>query len=209
MLIKSDAIGLDAPLRCILVKPSRLMLFLSFGALRMKNKTIPILIALASFSMGFAVNQLFTSPQSSNPTMKRVTGIGGIFFKCKDPQKMREWYHTHLGLETNEYGSVFEWRQGADSTKKGFSQWSPFAETTKYFEPSEREFMINYRVADLEALVVELKKEGVTIVDAIETYDYGKFVHIMDTEGNKIELWEPNDEVYEKMGLDMGAKTTK
>ena len=80
-----------------------------------------------------------------------------------------------------------------DSTKTGSTHWSPFAETTKYFEPSAKDYMINYRVADLEALVEELKKEGVTIVDDIETYDYGKFVHIIDLEGNKIELWEPND----------------
>jgi predicted enzyme related to lactoylglutathione lyase len=141
--------------------------------------------------------------------MKRVTGIGGIFFKCKDPKKLREWYQTHLGLNTNQYGTVFQWYQGADSTKKGFSQWSPFKETTKYFEPSTKEYMINYRVEDLESLVVELKKEGVIITDTLQTVEYGKFVHIMDIEGNKIELWEPNDIVYEKLGIQMGLKTTK
>jgi predicted enzyme related to lactoylglutathione lyase len=141
--------------------------------------------------------------------MKKVTGIGGIFFKCKDPKKIREWYQTHLGLNTNQYGAVFEWYQGADSTKKGFLQWSPFKETTKYFEPSNKEFMINYRVENLEALVEELKKEGVNVTDSIQTFDYGKFVHIMDIEGNKIELWEPNDNVYEKLGIQMGSKTTK
>lgn len=125
--------------------------------------------------------------------MKKVTGIGGIFFKCNDPDKMKEWYKTHLGLDTNEYGATFEWKQASDSTKNGSTQWSPFPETTKYFEPSAKDFMINYRVADLEALVEELKKEGVTIVDTIETYEYGKFVHIIDMEGNKIQLWEPYD----------------
>lgn len=125
--------------------------------------------------------------------MKRVTGIGGIFFKCNDPDKMKEWYKTHLGLDTNEYGATFEWKEASDSTKNGSTQWSPFPETTKYFEPSTKDFMLNYRVADLEALVEELKKEGVTIVDEIETYDYGKFVHIIDMEGNKIQLWEPYD----------------
>ncbi|MEP0822541.1 MAG: VOC family protein [Ignavibacterium sp.] len=141
--------------------------------------------------------------------MKRVTGIGGIFFKCKDPGKVREWYQKHLGLHTNQYGAVFEWRQGEDPTQKGFTQWSPFKESTKYFEPSPKDFMINYRVADLEKLVEELKKEGVTVVDTIETYDYGKFVHILDVEGNKIELWEPNDVVYEQLGIQMGTPTTK
>ena len=125
--------------------------------------------------------------------MKKVTAIGGVFFKCKDPNKMKEWYKTHLGLSTNEYGATFEWREAEDSTKKGSTQWSTFSETTKYFEPSTKDFMINYRVADLGALVEELKKEGVTIVDKIESSDYGKFVHIVDMEGNKIQLWEPND----------------
>ena len=123
--------------------------------------------------------------------MKKVTGIGGIFFKCKDTKKITEWYKTHLGLDTNEYGANFEWRQAEDPTKTGSTQWSPFAETTKYFEPSTKDFMINYRVENLEELVEQLKKEGVTIVDEIETYDYGKFVHIVDVEGNKVELWEP------------------
>ena len=150
-----------------------------------------------------------TNNSTDNPKMKRVTGIGGIFFKCKDPGKMREWYKTHLGLNTNQYGTVFEWRQATDSTKKGFSQWSPFKETTKYFEPSTKEFMINYRVENLEALLKEQKIEGVTVTDTIEVYDYGKFVHIMDIEGNKIELWEPNDIKYEKLGVQTGSETTK
>lgn len=136
--------------------------------------------------------------------MKRVTGIGGIFFKCKDPKTLREWYKTHLGFNTDQYGTNFEWYQGADSTKKGSTQWSPFSEKTNYFEPSTKDFMINYRVDNLEALVVELKKENVTIVDTMETYDYGKFIHIMDLEGNKIELWEPIDVVYDKYN---GGKT--
>ena len=174
------------------------------------KKTILITLALATtFGLGFAFNNLITDKSKDIAKMKRVTSIGGIFFKCKDPNKMKEWYKTHLGLNTNQYGTVFEWRQGADSTKKGFTQWSPFAETTKYFEPSTKNFMINYRVADLEGLVEELKKEGVTIVDKIESYDYGKFVHILDAAGNKVELWEPNDIEYEKLGVQMGIKTTK
>jgi predicted enzyme related to lactoylglutathione lyase len=123
--------------------------------------------------------------------MKKVTGIGGIFFKCNNPKKMMEWYKAHLGIDTNDYGASFEWRDSEDSNKKGSTQWSPFAETTKYFEPSTAAFMINYRVHNLEALVEQLKKEGVSVLDNIETFDYGKFVHIMDAEGNKIELWEP------------------
>ncbi len=131
--------------------------------------------------------------------MKKVTGIGGIFFKCKEPDKMKDWYKTHLGFDTDQYGTNFEWRQEADETQKGFTQWSPFPETTTYFQPSEKDFMINYRVENLEELVEQLKKEGVTITDTIETFEYGKFVHIIDMEGNKVELWEPNDLEYDKI----------
>ena len=179
------------------------------------KKTILIILVLATtfvpiaIGMGFAFNNLITNKPDDNAEMKRVTGIGGIFFKCKDPKQIKEWYKTHLGLNTNQYGAVFEWRQGADTTKKGFTQWSPFKETTKYFEPSAKDFMINYRVENMQWLVEQLKKEGVTIADTIQSADYGKFVHIMDIEGNKIELWEPNDIEYEKLGVQMGIKTTK
>ena len=126
--------------------------------------------------------------------MKKVTGIGGVFFKTKDPAATNEWYKTHLGFDTTPYGTSFEWLHLDDATKKGTTQWNPFKETTKYFEPSTKDFMINYRVDNLEALVAELRKENVTIVDNIESYDYGKFVHILDNEGNKIQLWEPAGE---------------
>jgi predicted enzyme related to lactoylglutathione lyase len=174
----------------------------------MKKASLLTLLIAISFSFGFAFHSII-SKQSKHSTMKKVTGVGGIFFKCKDPGKMREWYKANLGLKTNQYGAVFEWHQGADSTKKGFTQWSPFNETTRYFEPSTKDFMINYRVENLEALVEELKKNGVTIVDSIQSFDYGKFVHILDPEGNNIELWEPNDIEYEKLGKEMGSETTK
>ncbi len=174
----------------------------------MKKSTFPLLLVAASFLSGFAFKTVLADKQQEG-SYKKVTGIGGIFFKCKDPKKMREWYKTHLGLQTNAYGAVFEWRQGADTTQKGFTQWSPFAETTKYFAPSTKDFMINYRVQDITALVADLKLQGVTVTDSIETYDYGKFVHILDMEGNKIELWEPNDKEYERLGMQMGSQTTK
>ena len=123
--------------------------------------------------------------------MKRVTGIGGVFFKCKDPEKIKEWYKTHLGFEVTPYGVKFEWKDPENPSKTGSTVWSPFPETSKYFAPSEKDFMFNYRVDNLEGLVEELKKEGVVILDKMETYEYGKFIHIMDPEGNKIELWEP------------------
>src|SRR6478672_7678143 len=173
------------------------------------NKGIWIAIGLLStFFLGYAFRS-FIDTDRNNKSFKKATGIGGIFFKCKDPKKVREWYKTHLGLETNAYGAVFEWRQGADSSQKGFSQWSPFNEKTKYFEPSSKEFMINYRVDNLEALIEQLRKDSVTIVDKIEAVSYGKFVQIMDNEGNKIELWEPNDVEFEILGKKIGATTTK
>ncbi|HLG34283.1 MAG TPA: VOC family protein [Bacteroidia bacterium] len=175
----------------------------------MKKITLIIIALATSFCFGFAFKSIITNNINDNIKIKRVTSIGGIFFKCKDPNKMREWYKTHLGFNTNRYGTVFEWRQATDSSKKGFSQWSPFKDSTHYFEPSAKDFMINYRVADLEGLVEELKKEGVTILDTIESYNYGKFVHILDAERNKVELWEPNDIEYEKLGVQMGSKTTK
>jgi catechol 2,3-dioxygenase-like lactoylglutathione lyase family enzyme len=173
------------------------------------KKTITFALAVTlSFCCGFALNVVITQ-QSNHQAKGRVTGIGGIFFKCKDPKKMKDWYSTHLGLQTNPYGSVFEWWQGADSTKKGFTQWSPFSETTKYFGSSTQNFMINYRVENMDALVEEFKINGVVLVDTIETYEYGKFVHILDLEGNKVELWEPNDIAYEKLGKQLGSITTK
>lgn len=175
----------------------------------MKKAALIVLVITTSFCFGFAFKTMTMQESGKQAELKRVTGIGGIFFKCKDPKKVRAWYQAHLGLNTNPYGAVFEWRQGADTTRKGFTQWSPFNEKTTYFEPSAKDFMINYRVDNLEALVAELKKENVTITDTIATYDYGKFVHIVDIEGNKIELWEPNDIEYEKLGAQMGSKTTK
>lgn len=175
----------------------------------MKKLLITFSIIAVSFTLGYAFKSIIAHDDLVQTEPGRITGIGGIFFKCKNPQKMREWYQQHFGMNTNRYGTVFEWYQGADSTKKGFSQWSPFKETTKYFEPSAKDFMINYRVNNLQQLVSDLKKNGITTLDTIESYDYGKFVHLLDPEGNKIELWEPYDIEYEKMGLSMKSKTTK
>ena len=140
-----------------------------------------------------------------NDTTPKVTGIGGIFFRSKDPQATKEWYGKNLGLAIDEYGSPFEFRNANRPDEINYLQWSPFDEGTKYFDPSKKEFMINYRVQNIEGLIKKLKENGVTIVDTIEEFDYGKFIHIMDNEGNKIELWEPVDSIFTKMG----GKTTK
>ena len=129
--------------------------------------------------------------------MKRVTSIGGIFFKCTDTKETKNWYQQHLGLKMDEYGTSFEWRQAEHPEKKGFTQWSVMDKNANDHIPEGADFMINYRVENLVWLVEQLKKEGVTILDEIETYEYGKFVHILDNEGNKIELWEPVDENFE------------
>lgn len=132
--------------------------------------------------------------------MKRVTGIGGVFFKSADPEKSREWYSKHLGIpHMSSYGGTFIWRQAEDPDKLGHTAWSAMGQDTTYYEPSKSVFMINYRVENLEELLKTLKEEGVEIVDEIDVQDYGKFGWIMDPEGNKIELWEPNDEVYNQM----------
>ena len=136
--------------------------------------------------------------------MKRVTSLGGIFFKSNDPKKINAWYETHLGISTDQYGTSFEWRHADDPSKKGFTVWSPFKETTDYFAPSEKGFMINFRVENLEELLKLLQSEGIEQVGETQVYEYGKFAHIMDPEGNKIELWEANDEEYDKM---IGVRT--
>jgi predicted enzyme related to lactoylglutathione lyase len=142
---------------------------------------------------------------SSSAGTPKVTGIGGIFFFCDDTAKVKQWYAENLGLETNDYGSTFEFRNANRPDEINYLQWSPFKKGSKYFSPSTKEFMINYRVQNIEELVKKLKENGVTILDDIDTYDYGKFVHILDLEGNKIELWEPVDRVF----TEMGGNTTK
>ena len=141
----------------------------------------------------------------TNDTIPKVTGIGGIFFFSDNPEEIKEWYSENLGLETNEWGSSFEFRNANRPDEINYLQWSPFKRGNEYFAPSKKEFMINYRVQNIEGLVNKLKANGVTIVDKIETFEYGKFVHIMDSEGNKIELWEPIDSVFTAMG----GETTK
>lgn len=153
-----------------------------------------ILVIGLTALIGFGAGRLTSSIQG--PSGPRITGIGGIFFKSEDPKELKAWYAEHFGMPTNEYGAMFEFREGADPRSIGYLQWSPFSQKTTYFAPSEKPFMINYRVKGIEALVDELKASGATVTDSIATYEYGKFVHVMDPEGNKLELWEPMDSVF-------------
>ena len=131
--------------------------------------------------------------KSKKDTTSKVTGIGGIFFYSEDPKQTNEWYSKNLGFEINDWGSVsFESRDSENPEETTSLQWKTFKKDENYFSPSKKGFMINYKVQDIEQLVATLKGNGVTILDDIATYDYGKFVQIMDNEGNKIELWEAN-----------------
>ncbi|MEJ5996363.1 VOC family protein [Pedobacter sp. Du54] len=122
----------------------------------------------------------------------KVTGIGGIFFYSENLKETKEWYTKNLGIEINDWGSSsFDSRNINNPDEIDTLQWCAFKKGDAYFSPSKKEFMVNYRVQHIEQLVNNLKENGVTVLDEIATYDYGKFVHIMDAEGNKIELWEP------------------
>lgn len=126
----------------------------------------------------------------------RITGIGGVFFQCDDPKKMRDWYAENFGLITDEYGALFEFRKADAPEVPAYLQWSTMSRESDHFKPSQSPFMINYRVENIEALVEQLQASGHEMLDEIAAYDYGKFVHLLDPEGNKIELWEPVDEVF-------------
>ena len=136
----------------------------------------------------------------------KVTGIGGVFFKCEDPKAMREWYRDRLGIATDEYGGVFEWRQANNPKMAGFTAFSTFSKESDYFNPSESQFMINFRVNDLEGILADLKSQGIEQIGDVQDFDYGRFAWILDPEGNKIELWEPIDKVFSEYYED---KTTK
>lgn len=122
--------------------------------------------------------------------MKRVTGIGGIFFKAADPKALSAWYRDHLGLDTSDWGgALFPW--GGEGSAKGMTIWSPFAQDTDYMAPSTASFMINFRVDDLDALLTVLRTEGCNVLERTETSEQGKFGWVIDPEGNKVELWQP------------------
>jgi rhodanese-related sulfurtransferase/catechol 2,3-dioxygenase-like lactoylglutathione lyase family enzyme len=120
-----------------------------------------------------------------------VTGLGGVFFLCKDPEAVNAWYREHLGLETEAYGCKFKWNEPTDPTQVGYTVWSPMRDTTDYLAPSSARLMLNYRVDDLDGLLAKLRAEGVTQVGAAEDHPNGRFAWVLDLDGNKLELWQP------------------
>ncbi|MEE4176551.1 MAG: VOC family protein [Bacteroides sp.] len=147
----------------------------------------------------------FGISEAVQDTTPKITGIGGIFFFSDEPAKTRQWYADQLGLVTDDYGAVFEFRNANRPGEANYLRWSPFKTGSEYLAPSDKAFMINYRVQNIEGLVRQLKENGATVLGEIEIYPYGKFVYVMDPDGNKLELWEPVDSVLTQMG----GKTNK
>lgn len=154
----------------------------------MMKKIQLLIIAMMAFQTASAQNG---KTMDTSEEMK-VTGIGGIMFKSKDPKATRKWYEGNLGIKDDPNGHLFEWIDKNDSTKTGVTVWSPMPADTEYLGQPDQQFMINYRVKNLEQLAKELQRNGVTLLDKIENYEgLGKFLHILDIDGRRVELWEP------------------
>jgi predicted enzyme related to lactoylglutathione lyase len=159
---------------------------------------IPSAIML-SFVLGMAIQSALAGDAKDEP---RVTGLGGFFFKAQSPGKLAEWYRVHLGVELQPAGkgdnaprfTSFEWSERDKADKHGSTSFSIFPADTKYFGPGSSQFMVNFRVANLDRLLAQLKSEGVTVIDKSDDESFGKFGWAVDSEGNRIELWEPKDE---------------
>ena len=162
--------------------------------MKLTKTALALLIVFAASATGYVAG--YYSKATNEEKAAHVTGIGGVFFRSKNPKELKQWYDTHLGFNSDKYGTYFEWREGSDSSHKGFTLWAPFHEKTTYFT---KDMMINYRVNDLNLLLQQLKAEGINPIDTVELTTYGKFAHIIDPEGNKIELWQPDDTEYEKL----------
>ena len=141
-----------------------------------------VTLFLLAFGLGFWAHSAAEGPG-------RATGIGGVFLTSEDPAALKGWYQRHLGMPMDEHGVMFEWKT-LDS-KRGVTQWSVMRKGSEYLAPSKAPYMINYRVDHLETLVERLKADKVQVLDAVEVTPYGNFVHVLDCDGNKVELWEP------------------
>ncbi len=136
-------------------------------------------------------------------TKKKVTGIGGILFKSENPQKTKDWYEKHLGFKTDSYGTTFQWQD--QEGQKGHTVWSPMEKDHQHFEDGDRDFMLNLRVDDLDAILEDMKAEGVEQIGETQEYEYGRFAYVKDPDGMKVELWEPNDQSFDEIAE---ARTT-
>ncbi|HEY2545330.1 MAG TPA: VOC family protein [Candidatus Acidoferrum sp.] len=160
---------------------------------------MPCAIVL-SFALGMVLQSARGSSEAKDAA--RVTGLGGFFVKAENPAKLADWYRTHLGIALVAAGKSehapqfysFHWREKDHPETMGATAFSIFPATTKYFAPSTASFMMNFRVANLEQLLAQLKQEGIQVGDKIDDESNGRFAHVMDSEGNRIELWEPKGE---------------
>ncbi len=159
----------------------------------MRHKIILTALLISVFINISAFKRLESKTYMENKG--KIIGIGGVFFKSEDHKSLKKWYAENMGMDIDEYGTHFKWKNEEHPNLHGITQWSPFEESMafSYFKPSEKPYMINYIVDDMEAIVKKLKKNGVKILDEVREYDNGKFVHTIDPEGNKIELWEPKE----------------
>ena len=142
----------------------------------------------------------YRSEQIKKDTLPRITGIGGVFFYSENPSATNTWYQKHLGLQTDPYGAVFEFRNSLRPEEINYLRWSPSTDPSNSGKANKESFMINYRVQNLEGLIRKLKSSGIPVMDTIAIYPYGKFIHVTDPDGRKIELWEPVDSVLTQMG---------
>ncbi len=180
----------------------------------MKKTSLILTVFAAILITGCASESSNSDTKKSSPenekeqvvedTIPRVTGIGGIFFVSENPDSLNQWYGENLGMAMDPYGAPFESRNANNPEEINYLRWSTHG-SNAYFQPSKKEFMINYRVNNIEGMIRKLEASGTIMLDSLATYDYGKFIHFMDPEGNKVELWEPVDEVL----TEMGGETTK
>ena len=161
------------------------------GIERMGRPQVMAGAGVVMFAIGVALSFAAVAALAQQRKQPGVTGIGGVFFKVRNPQRVSAWYREHLGVHVGEAGADFLWRDYNNPESVGRTVWAPFPHDTDYFGPNAQDFMINYRVNDLDGLLSHLKAAGVQQADTLEEYSYGRFAWIVDVEGNRVELWEP------------------
>jgi catechol 2,3-dioxygenase-like lactoylglutathione lyase family enzyme len=145
--------------------------------------------------LGPAIYDLGVSGDEAD--VPRAHGLGGVFFRCDDPAATRAWYQEHLGMTMDEHGTSFAWRRDGEPKQRGFTLWSPFGADSEYFGDLDQQFMINLRVDDLDGVLARLRAAGVEVADHIDEQPFGRFTHLIDNDGRRVELWEPIDTEYE------------